>query len=154
MGVSDNYTKPPRLLGFQYSINAKLTVMKLMIVDDHAIYRHLIRQVAAMPNDTVLECVSADDALKSVAIFRPDCVTMDIHMPGSSAFQAIRSIRQLVPHTRILVVTSYDQSDFREAATEAGAAGFVSKENLSELYLLAAPQRLLTRSTPRVHNQN
>jgi DNA-binding NarL/FixJ family response regulator len=116
--------------------------MKLMIVDDHAVYRHLIRQVASTRHDTVLECVSADDALKSVAVFRPDCVTMDVRMPGSDAFDAIRHIRQFYPGTRVLVVTAYDQEDFRRAATEAGAAAFISKENLSELYLLAAPQRL------------
>ncbi len=126
--------------------------MKLMIVDDHAVFRHLIRQVAATPNDTVFECVSADDALKSVAIFRPDCVTMDVRMPGSCAFDAIRSIHQLYPNTRILVVTSYDQSDFRQAAADAGATAFVSKENLSELYLLAAPQRLVTKPTPKNNN--
>lgn len=123
--------------------------MKLMIVDDHAVYRHLIRQVAATPEDTVYECISADDALKSIAIFRPDCITMDVRMPGSCAFQAIRSIRQSYPGTRVLVVTSYDFEDFREAATDAGATAFVSKENLSELYLLAAPQRLVAKPTPR-----
>ena len=123
--------------------------MKLMIVDDHAVYRHLIRQVVATPNDTVYECVSADDAMKSVGIFRPDCITMDIRMPGESAFQAIRSIRDSYPQTRVLVVTAYDQPDFRQAATAAGASGFVSKENLSELYLLAAPQRLVTKTATR-----
>ena len=120
-----------------------------MIVDDHAVYRHLIRQVVATPNDTVYECVSADDAMKSVGIFRPDCITMDIRMPGESAFQAIRSIRDSYPQTRVLVVTAYDQPDFRQAATAAGASGFVSKENLSELYLLAAPQRLVTKTATR-----
>lgn len=123
-----------------------------MIVDDHAVYRHLIRQIVAMPNDTVYECVSADDALKSVGIFRPDCVTMDIRMPGSDAFQAIRAIRDSYPHTRVLVVTAYNHSDFRQAAVEAGATAFVSKENLSELYLLAAPERLVTKPAPRNNN--
>ena len=123
-----------------------------MIVDDHAVYRHLIRQVAATRNDTVLECVSADDALKSFAVFRPDCVTMDVRMPGSDAFQAIRHIRQFYPATRVLVVTAYDQEDFRRAATAAGATAFISKENLSELYLLAAPQRLNSKPPPRESN--
>jgi DNA-binding NarL/FixJ family response regulator len=126
--------------------------MKLMIVDDHAVFRHLIRQVAATADDTVLECVSADDALKSVGVFKPDCVTMDVRMPGSCAFKAIRQIRQSHPGIRVLVVSSHDQLDFRKAASEAGAAAYVSKENLSELFLLAAPQRLDTRASNRTNN--
>ena len=126
--------------------------MKLMIVDDHAVFRHLIRQVVATAEDTVLECVSADDALKSVGVFKPDCVTMDVRMPGTCAFKAIRRIRESHPGVRVVVVSSHDQLDFRRAATEAGAAGYVSKENLSELFLLAAPQRLGARPAVRSHN--
>jgi DNA-binding NarL/FixJ family response regulator len=116
--------------------------MKLMIVDDHAVFRHLIRQVAATTEDTVLECVSADEALKFVGVFKPDCVTMDLQMPGMSAFKAIRQIRESHPKVRVLVVSNHDETDLRRAATEAGATGYVSKENLSELFLLAAPHRL------------
>ena len=126
--------------------------MKLMIVDDHAVFRHLIRQVVATAEDTVLECVSADDALKSVGVFKPDCVTMDVRMPGTCAFKAIRQIRESNPRVRVVVVSSHDQSDFRRAASEAGAAGYVSKENLSELFLLAAPQRLGARTASRASN--
>jgi len=126
--------------------------MKLMIVDDHAVFRHLIRQVVATAEDTVLECVSADDALKSVGVFKPDCVTMDVRMPGTCAFKAIRQIRESNPRVRVVVVSSHDQLDFRRAASEAGAAGYVSKENLSELFLLAAPQRLGAKLAHRSHN--
>jgi DNA-binding NarL/FixJ family response regulator len=126
--------------------------LKLMIVDDHAVFRHLIRQAAATTEDTVLECVSADDALKSMAVFKPDCVTMDIRMPGMDAFKAIRQIREYHPKVRVLVVSSYDQVDLRRAATEAGAAGYVSKDNLSELFLLAAPQRLAAGTANRGNN--
>jgi DNA-binding NarL/FixJ family response regulator len=123
--------------------------MKLMIVDDHAVFRHLIRQVVATTEDTVLECVSADDAVKCASVFKPDCVTMDLHMPGMNAFTAIKQIRETHPQARVLVVSNHNESDLRRAAIAAGATGFVSKENLSELFLLAAPQRLSTRPTDR-----
>lgn len=126
--------------------------MKLMIVDDHAVFRHLIRQVMATPEDTVLECVSADDALKSVNVFKPDCMTIDVRMPGTCVFKAIRQIRESHPKVRVLVVSSYDEFGLRRAATEAGANGYVSKENLSELFLLAAPHRLHGRTTKEDNN--
>lgn len=118
--------------------------IKLMIVDDHAGMRDMIRQLIAAPGDSVVECGSGDEALLSAADFKPDCVTMDISMPGVSAFEATRQIRAMHPTARVIFVSSYDQPDYRKAAQEAGAAGYVMKENLSELYLFVATKRLLT----------
>ena len=118
--------------------------IKLMIVDDHAGMRDMIRQLIAAPGDCVLECSSGDEALASAMDFKPDCVTMDISMPGLSAFEATRRIRAMHPTARVVFVSSYDQPNYRQAAQEAGAAGYVMKENLSDLYLFVATKRLLT----------
>lgn len=120
-----------------------------MIVDDHAISRHLVRSVAATPHDTVLECVSAEEALKAVASFKPDCVMMGVSQPMPGAFQAIKAIRQTHPEVRVVAVSSYHESGLREMASEAGASGYVTTENLSELFLLAAPERLTLKPVRR-----
>ena len=117
--------------------------MKLMIVDDHAGMRSTIRQLISAPGDTVMECGSGDDALKVFSEFKAECVTMDISMPGAGAFETMRAIRDANPATRVICVTSHDQPDYRRAAYEAGASGFVLKDNLSDLYLLVATKRLL-----------
>jgi len=119
--------------------------MKLMIVDDHDGIRSMIRQLITAPGDTVVECSSGDEALERLADFKPDCVTMDISMPGRCAFETVRAIREAHPAARIICVTSHDQPDFRRAAYEAGAVGFVVKDNLADLYLLIATRRLSTR---------
>jgi DNA-binding NarL/FixJ family response regulator len=118
--------------------------MKLMIVDDHEGMRNMIRQLIAAPGDSVLEFGTADDALKFAGEFKPDCVTMDISMPGMDAFNAARGIRAAYPSARVIFVSSHDQPNYRRAALEAGAVGYVMKDNLSELYLLVATKRLLT----------
>jgi DNA-binding NarL/FixJ family response regulator len=118
--------------------------MKLLIVDDHEGMRNMIRQLIAAPGDFVLECSSADEALQVTGEFKPDCVTMDISMPGSDPFNAVRGIRAAYPGARVIFVSSHDQPGYRRAAQEAGAVGYVMKDNLSELYLLVATKRLLT----------
>ena len=123
---------------------------KLMIVDDHAMARYVVRQVAAMPQDTVLECASPDEALKAVGIFKPDCVMMGVTKPVPSAFQAIRNIREAYPQVRVVAVSSFHENNLRQMASEAGASGYVTTENLSELFLLAAPERLTVRPVRRV----
>jgi two-component system response regulator DesR len=119
--------------------------LKLMIVDDHAGARSLIRRVIARSEDTVIECGSADEALGTIAAFQPDCLTMDIRMPGQNAFEAIRVIREEHPAVRVVVVTGYDQPDFRRTANDAGASGYVAKDDIAGLYVFIAPRRLTSR---------
>jgi len=119
--------------------------MKLMIIDDHAGMRSTIRQLIAAPGDSVVECGSGDEALQMLVQFKQDCVTVDVSMPGSCAFKTMRAIREAHPAARVICVTSHDQPDYRRAAYDAGASGFVVKDNLSDLYLLVATKRLLSR---------
>jgi len=117
--------------------------MKIMIVDDHEGMRNMIRSLIAAPGDEIREYGAADEALRSAGEFKPDCVTMDISMPGLCAFEAVRGIRKAYPPARVIFVSSHDQPDYRRTAHEAGAVGYVTKDNLSELYLLIATKRLL-----------
>ena len=112
---------------------------KLLIVDDRALTRYLVRQAAATPQDTVLECASAAEAVQAVGAFQPDCVLMGVSLPAPDTFAAIKSIRKKHPEVRVLAVSLTDENELRRAA---GAAGYVTTENLSELFLLPAPGRL------------
>ena len=127
----------------------KFMAKKLMIVDDRAVSRLLVRQASATAQDTVLECASADEAVKAVGIFRPDCVMMGVSLPAPGVFQAIKKIRKTHPEVRVLAVSSLHEAGLQQAATEAGAAGYVTTENLSELFLLAAPERLASKPARR-----
>jgi DNA-binding NarL/FixJ family response regulator len=117
--------------------------MKLMIVDDHAGMRKMIRQLIAAPGDHVLEFGSGEDALQAAAEFKPDCVTMDINMPGLCAFKTTEGIRAAHPAARVIFVSSHDQPDYRRAAREVGAVGYVMKDSLAELYFFVAAKRLI-----------
>ncbi len=116
-----------------------------MIVDDHEGMRGTIRRLIATPGDDVIECGSADEALLRLSEFKPDCVTMDVNMPGSCAFKATRTIREAHPLVRVVFVSSHDLPDYRRAAFDAGATDYVVKDNLTDLYLLIATKRFLSR---------
>lgn len=120
--------------------------MRLMIVDDHDGMRSAIKALIAAPGDVVLECTNGDEAIEALVNFKPDCVTVDINMPGRCAFETMRVIRKTHPGARVVCVSSHDHADLRRAAFEAGAAGYVPKENLADLYLLVATKRLLVRT--------
>jgi two-component system response regulator DesR len=111
--------------------------IKWLIVDDHAAMRQMIRSLLGGGDHATRECGDGDTALRVAAEFRPDAVTLDVRMPGLGAFAVARALRAALPAVRLIVVTSYDQPDYRDAAREVGAA-FVLKDDLSALPFVAA----------------
>jgi CheY-like chemotaxis protein len=115
--------------------------MKVLIVDDHAGVRDMIRRSFTTAAHQVMECGSGEDAVILAGEFRPDCITMDIRLPGMSGLKAARMILAAGSCRRIVVVSTYDQPELRKAVFEAGAAAFVDKANLAELHSLLAIDR-------------
>lgn len=109
---------------------------RLLIVDDQANTRDLIRTFLAMPGITFQECDSGTDAVACVQKFKPHWITMDIRMPGMNGFEAIKAIKQACPDARVLIVTSFNEPQYRDMARAAGAAGFILKENLLALRMV------------------
>jgi len=83
--------------------------------------------------EVVGECADGADALAGYEATRPDWVLMDWEMKRMNGLKATRQIIGKYPNAKILLVTQYNDRELREAASEAGAYGFVLKENLAEL---------------------
>lgn len=109
---------------------------RLLIVDDQASARELIRSFLAMPGVTFHECESGQDAINAARDFKPHWVTMDIKMPGSDGFETTKALKRAHPDARVLIVTSFNDPHFRDLAHSSGAAGFILKENLLALRLM------------------
>jgi DNA-binding NarL/FixJ family response regulator len=107
--------------------------MRILIVDDHAGVRRLVRSVIADLATQIDECSNSADALMLFANHRPDWVLMDINMPGGDGLETTRVITAFWPRMRICIVTGYDLAELREAAFRAGACGYVLKEDLLSL---------------------
>jgi DNA-binding NarL/FixJ family response regulator len=115
---------------FQETI-AKL--MKILIVDDDERIRQMIKTILAGDEVVICECSNGAEAYACYAEHQPDWVLMDITLPGVDGLAATRSIKANYPEARILIVTSHESHAMREAAREAGARGYVLKENLLDL---------------------
>jgi CheY-like chemotaxis protein len=107
--------------------------MKLLIVDDNSNTRKLIRSIMKPHGYDILESQNGSDAVRLYAASKPDCVLMDIEMEGMDGIATTRTIKHEYPEARIIMVTMHDDPRQRLAAREAGAAGYVLKENLTEL---------------------
>ena len=95
--------------------------MKLLIVDDNAAMRRMLRRLLGDLAGVTLEC---DDGAQAVEIYtrhRPDWVLMDIEMKGLDGLEATSQIRAIDPDARIVIVTNFEDASLRTAAAKAGA---------------------------------
>ncbi|HXG93315.1 MAG TPA: response regulator [Blastocatellia bacterium] len=107
-------------------------MIKVLIVEDNENMRRVIRSVIGELAE-VVECEDGRDALAAYARHQPDWVFMDIKMEGVNGIAATREIKAAFPDARIVIVTNYDDAEFREAAFKAGACDHVLKEDLLSL---------------------
>ncbi len=114
--------------------------MTLLIVDDNAQFRRLIRSLVEGRADEVTECHDGVEALVAYRARRPDWVLMDLQMPRMGGLEATRQLLAADRTARVLIVTEYDDVHWREAAHAAGACGYFLKDNLLELRRLLIAQ--------------
>jgi CheY-like chemotaxis protein len=110
--------------------------MKMLIVEDNAVMRRLLRSLLAGLTEEIHECTDGSQALAAYRQFLPDWVLMDIEMPELDGLAATRQLLAAFPDARVVIVTQHDNAKFREAAFRSGACGFVAKDNLLELRTL------------------
>jgi DNA-binding NarL/FixJ family response regulator len=113
---------------------ARVTVIRLLIVDDHPIVRDGLRGVFdGEPGLQVVgEAADGEQALARAAESHPDVVLMDLRMPTMGGVEAIRRLRAEQPSVRVLVLTTYDTESDVLPAIEAGATGYLLKDTPRE----------------------
>ena len=104
-----------------------------MIVDDNPDMRRLIRSIVGDLAGSVYECADGAQAFQAYATHEPDWVLMDIEMGPLDGITATREIKSAFPAAQIVIVTEYDDPDWRQEARNAGACAYVLKDNLPEV---------------------
>jgi DNA-binding NarL/FixJ family response regulator len=106
---------------------------KVLLVDDSRPFlKAAERFLSGLSNVlSVATAQSGADALRAVMLDRPHVVLMDLNMPGMNGFEALRCIKASDPGIHIIVVSLHDTADFRSAALQAGADGYVTKDKFA-----------------------
>jgi DNA-binding NarL/FixJ family response regulator len=105
-------------------------VVRVLVVDDHALFRRGIVLVLEGEDDieVVGECVDGEAAVQEAAALAPDVVLMDVRMPGGGGIEATRRLAEVAPASRVLMMTVSDEEDDLYEAVKAGATGYLLKE--------------------------
>jgi len=106
--------------------------MTVYIVDNDSKFRRRVRLFLALdPRIRIVgEAGDGECAVRETMKFRPDVVLMDIRLPGMNGLAAAKEIINHSPKTRVIMLTQYDQDEYRQAALESGVDGYVVKKNM------------------------
>jgi two-component system, NarL family, response regulator LiaR len=114
-------------------------IIRVLIADDHPVVREGLRGlIEIQPNlELAGEAVDGVEAVEKAKSLQPDVILLDMVMPRKDGVQAIGEIKQENPQARILVLTSFSESEKALPAIKAGALGYLLKDSAPEELLQA-----------------
>jgi DNA-binding NarL/FixJ family response regulator len=120
---------------------SEAAALKLLIAEDQAALRRLIGAVVAKVAGEVRDCVQAQELQQVYTDWAPDFVLIDGDMTSLDGIAVTRWIKAADPLGKVIIVSSYDSPELREAAVQAGALGYVMKDDLMQLSSLLVLHR-------------
>jgi DNA-binding NarL/FixJ family response regulator len=110
-------------------MNSTAPTIRILVVDDHPIFRAgLLALVANEPDMQVVgEAADGREAIASFQQLRPDIMLLDLQMPEMNGIDALKAIRKDYPAARVIVLTTYAGDVLAQQALKAGAQAYVLK---------------------------
>lgn len=104
----------------------------ILIVEDHAGLRQSLREwlELSFPHYPLLEAASGEEAIAVAQTASPCLIIMDIGLPGITGIEATESIKKTMPNTKVVMLTIFDDDDYRSHAAAAGAFAYVPKRKI------------------------
>ena len=106
-----------------------MDTIKLVIADDHALFREGVRALLAAHSDlqVVGEAADGSEAIEQVKKFRPHILLLDIAMPGLGGLETTLELKRLAPEVKIVILTQYANKEYLFRFLKAGVSGYVLK---------------------------
>ncbi len=118
--------------------------MRILCIDDHAIFRHGVKQILAQYDRQLKigEAATAEAAMQLARESRWDVVILDLSLPDRSGLQVLTDLKREQPELPVIVLSMHAEDEYAIRALRIGASGYVTKESAPE-ELVAALQKVL-----------
>ncbi len=151
MVAEDHRPGPCRAAAGSVARDAGVSLIRVLLADDHAMVRHGLRLTLEAEPDFVV-AAEAGDGEQAVreALRQPiDLAILDVSMPRLTGIQVARQLAEQRPHLRVLILSMHDNEQFLFEALRAGASGYVLKSAAHEDLVTAC--RAALRGEPFLH---
>ena len=120
---------------------------RTLIVEDNDTFRQTLKNLLSpqFPFMWFEEARDRKEALEKITAFRPQLIFMDIKLPGESGLEITKEIRRSGCTDPIIILTSYDLPEYREAAMRYGANYFISKGSTTTKEILTLVDSIVSR---------
>ncbi len=114
-------------------------MITVLLVDDHPIFLRTLCSLVTKASDmqVVATVSNAEDAVAQAVLYCPDVIVMDISMPAIDGIEATKQIYANCQSTRVLILSGYNFAGYVHRALQAGAFGYVLKDELAQDLLVA-----------------
>jgi len=118
----------------------------MLIVEDHQDFRESLKEVLGgrLPRAEVYEAKEGNEVLPMIEAHPPHLIFMDINIPGQNGLELTRQVKRDFPQIVVVILTSYDLPEYREAAYRFGANYFLAKGNTNGQKLLSLIESILS----------
>ncbi len=108
---------------------------RILIVEDNAYFMQFLKETlqTRLPSTDIFEAANGEQALERIGTLSPDTVFTDLRLPGASGLELTQKIKAGYPNTIVVIITNYDLPEYREAAYQAGADHFLSKDSFLKM---------------------
>lgn len=126
-------------------LTSKVRSFKTLIVEDNDSFRQVLKDLLQrhFPFLALEEACDAREAKEKLSRCDAELVFMDIKLPDGNGLQLTETFKRTCPQLAVIILTSYDYPEYREAAVQSGANHFISKETVGEQAFLATIQSTL-----------
>ncbi len=120
-------------------------MFNILIVEDNISFRDSLKELLGtrFSRMVIEEAGDGNEAMQKVDLFHPDLIFMDIKLPGESGLELTGKIKVRHPEMKIVILTSYDFPEYREAAKRYGANDFLVKGTSTREEILKLVESLL-----------
>jgi len=110
---------------------------KILIVEDNTTFRQMLKEIlySKFPTMNIAEEPDGNQLFLTMDAFHPQIVLMDIRLPGESGLELAKKIKKNYPDIVVVMLTSYDLPEYRQAALQSKADHFVSKDSQTSGFL-------------------
>ncbi len=109
-------------------------MITVLLADDHAIVRDILRLLLEKTGDLQIVAMATNgkEAVDLASTYSPDVTVMDVSMPTMNGIEAARQIHTKDPRAHVLMISMYDTAEHIKSSLQAGASGYVLKDEVGD----------------------